>query len=295
MAASARRFLARAASSFGLALTATALTAGYAHADIPIAGQGDSTVVQCDSDPAVAAAPGERNVECDRCDTVPRAETARNATISVLVVGDQGVFRSGLRAVVGGRSDLRYLPETTDAATLPADIRRLRPDIALLDLDIPSLDAMITADPEQTFGSTRILTFTDHVTDENVYRAMRLGASGLLTKNLGSRQLISAIHRTALEDALIDPRLTRRVTARLANGTNPFPPAPEADSLTTRESEVLLLIAAAHTNPEIADILGIGEQTVKTHVSNVLAKLGVRDRVHAAVYAHTHRLTHVDR
>ncbi|RDI55342.1 LuxR C-terminal-related transcriptional regulator [Nocardia mexicana] len=286
---STRRILARAASSLALAVTATVLSAGYAQADTSIAAPSDTTVGRCDAASTAAGTPGERHIERDRCDAVPPTDTARQA-VSVLIIGDRGVFRSGLRAVIGGRADMRYLAETTDAATVPEDIRRLRPDVALLDLDIPGLDAVLTAEPEQTFGSTRFLTFTDHPTDENVYRAMRLGASGFLTKNLSSERLISAIQRTAHEDALLDPRLTRRMMTRLAYGANPFPPAPEAASLTTREHEVLLLVAAAHTNPEIADILGIGEQTVKTHVSNVLAKIGVRDRVQAAVYAHTRRL-----
>ncbi|MBF6170945.1 LuxR C-terminal-related transcriptional regulator [Nocardia blacklockiae] len=270
MNTSSRRFLARAASSLALALTASVLSAGCAHAETPISA--DTAVGQRDGEAAGAA------------------EVARPAPISVLAVGDHAVFRSGLRAVVESRPDLRYLADTADAAAVPADIRRLRPDVALVDLDSAGLDRVLAAEPEQTFGSTRILTFTDHATDENVYRAVRLGASGFLTKDLGAEQLVSAIRRTAREDALIDPRLTRRLVTRLADGPDPFPQAPAAASLTAREHEVLLLIAAAHTNPEIAALLDIGEQTVKSHVSHILAKLGVRDRVHAAVYAHTRRL-----
>ncbi|WP_280364653.1 response regulator transcription factor [Nocardia wallacei] len=286
---SSRRLLARAATSLALAATATMLTAGCAHAHTTIAGHTDSTLGQREPGSAPKS-PGDvagQPTTCDRCDTAP-PPTARTSTISVLIAGDQVVFRSGVRAVVGTQTDLHCVAEV-GAATAPADLRRLRPDVAVLDLDTPGLDDALAADPTLTDG-TRLLTFTEHATDENLYRAVRLGASGFLTKDLPAERLVTAIRRAAHQDDLIDPRLTRRLVTRLAHGDDPFPPAPEAEALTTREHEILLLIARAHTNPEIAELLGIGEQTVKTHVSHVLSKLGVRDRVHAAVYAHTRHL-----
>lgn len=267
---SSRRLLARAASSLALAATATMLTAGCAQADTTIAGHSDSTL-------------GQR----DRCDTAPPLP-ARTSTISVVVAGDQLVFRSGVRAVVGAQADLRCVAEV-GTATAPTDIRRLRPDVTVLDLDTPGLDNALAAESTLT-DTTRLLTFAEHATDENLYRALRLGASGFLTKDVAADRLVAAVRRAAHQDALIDPRLTRRLITRLADDAEPFPAAPEAESLTAREHEILLLIARAHTNPEIAELLGIGEQTVKTHVSHVLSKLGVRDRVHAAVYAHTRHL-----
>ncbi|WP_433709434.1 LuxR C-terminal-related transcriptional regulator [Nocardia sp. CA-084685] len=156
---------------------------------------------------------------------------------------------------------------------------------------MPGLNDMATIETvAQLRSRTRILTLATSDTDENPYRALHLGTSGFLTKALPSEDLISAIRITARGDILIDPRLTRRLIVRLTDGIELFPAAPEVETLTARQYEVLLLIAKAHTNPEIARALGVGEQTVKTHVSNMLAKLGVRDRVHAVVHAHTRRL-----
>ncbi|WP_280255577.1 response regulator transcription factor [Nocardia wallacei] len=276
---SSRRLLARAASSLALAATATMLTASCAHADTTLGSRTESAQGQgetgCTPTPSASS------------DTAPRPAT-RTSTISVVIAGDQVVFRAGVRAVVGAQPDLHCVAEV-GAATASADIRRLRPDVAVLDLDTPDPDDALAAEPALA-DRTRLLTFTEHATEENLYRALRLGASGFLTKDLAADRLVAAIRRAAHQDALIDPRLTSRLVTRLAHGIEPFAPAPEAESLTTREHEILQLIARAHTNPEIAELLGIGEQTVKTHVSHVLSKLGVRDRVHAAVYAHTRHL-----
>ncbi|MFI5782281.1 LuxR C-terminal-related transcriptional regulator [Nocardia sp. NPDC051570] len=259
------RPLLRVVSSLLLAITATMLSVGYAHAEAP---------------PAVRRDIGE-------LDTVAAAP---HSTISVLLAGDHAVFRSGLRAVIGAQPDLRCVAEVADPAAALGDIRRLRPDVAIVDLDMPGLDDPTLDSVAALGGATRILTLATGETDENLYRALRLGASGFLTKSLPSRDLVSAIRTAARGEALIDPRATRRLITRLTDGIEPFPAAPELATLTAREHEVLLLIARAHTNPEIARILGVGEQTIKTHVSNVLAKLGVRDRVQAVVYAHTRRI-----
>lgn len=247
--------------------------------------------------PTASAASGavdtHQPVDCDRhldgswVDT----ESTSRATISVLLADNHVVFRSGLRAAVGTQPDIECVSEVDHGVAAIREIERLRPDVALLDLDLPGLDSPATIDAVAGLaGATRILTLTTSDTDENLYRALCLGASGFLVKTLPSTGLISAIRMAARGDALIDPSLTRRLVTRLATGIEPFPSAPEVETLTAREHQVLLLIAKAYTNPEIADALGVGEQTVKTHVSNVLAKLGVRDRVHAAVYAHTRRI-----
>ncbi|MCM6774813.1 response regulator transcription factor [Nocardia sp. CDC159] len=215
----------------------------------------------------------------------------RPAPISVLLANDHIVFRSGLRSVLATQPDIRCVGEVGDGPAAIREMGRLRPDVAILDLDMPGLDDPALVRTVAALGeSTRILALTAHDTEENLYRAMRLGASGFLVKSLPSQDLIAAVRTAARGDALIDPRRTRLLIERLTRGSEPFPSAPEVDTLTAREYEVLLLIAKAHTNPEIARVLGVGEQTVKTHVSNVLAKLGVRDRVHAAVYAHTRRI-----
>lgn len=265
--------LRRAASSLALAITAATLSVG-------------GTIA-----PAHSAAPASLPVAQNSGVVQPPAaiETATPSMISVLIADGHVVFRSGLRAVIGAQPDFECVAEVGDGAAAISEIQRLKPDVALVCLDMPGLD--YSAAPAAALsGSTQILTLTNSASDENLYRAMCLGASGFLAKSLPSDGLVSAIRTAAHGTALIDPSLTRRLIARLTTGIEPFPAAPEIETLTAREHEVLLLIANAYTNPEIARILGVGEQTVKTHVSNVLAKLGVRDRVHAAVYAHTRRI-----
>ncbi|MEV4129957.1 response regulator transcription factor [Nocardia sp. NPDC049707] len=272
---STRPLLLRLVSTLVLAISATVLSAGSAHAVTPIAGRSAAMGL----DPRAADPP------------VDIVAAPRDSTISVLLANDQIVFRSGLRAVIDSQPDLRCVAEVGDGAAAIREMRRLRPDIAILDLDMPGLGDPAAFETVAALGGTsRILTLTAEDTDENLYRALRLGTSGFLTKTLPARDLVSAIRIAAHRDALIDPRLTRRLITRLTHGIEPFPAAPEVAALTPREHEVLLLMAKAYTNPEIAAALGVGEQTVKTHVSNVLAKLGVRDRVHAVVYAHTRRI-----
>ncbi|WP_454198045.1 LuxR C-terminal-related transcriptional regulator [Nocardia sp. Marseille-Q1738] len=287
------------ASSLVLAITATMLSVGCAHADTPIAGRIDT--MECDprgSEASIPETPGtveerqpaEHTRPADLSPVGIVAATQRSM-ISVLLANDHTVFRSGLRAVIGAHPDIECVAEVGDGGAAIREMERLQPDVAILDLDMPGLDDSAAMETVAALGSsTQILTLATCDSDENLYRALCLGTSGFLTKTLSSQDLISAIRIAARGDALIDPRLTRRLLARLTNGNEPFPAAPEVETLTAREHQVLLLIAKAYTNPEIARALGVGEQTVKTHVSNVLAKLGVRDRVQAVVYAYTRRL-----
>ncbi|MFE9577580.1 LuxR C-terminal-related transcriptional regulator [Nocardia sp. NPDC006044] len=264
--------LLKVASSFVLAITAATLSV----TGVPSATAATSGTVETQQ-----PIDGGRHVD--------RARTDATSAISVLLADNQVVFRSGLRAAIGTQPDIECVAEVDHGVAAIREIERLRPDVALLDLDLPGIDG--TVDAFAALGdATRILTLTSSDTDENLYRALCLGASGFLVKTLPSTGLISAVRMAARGDALIDPSLTRRLVTRLAAGIEPFPAAPEVENLTAREHQVLMLIAKAYTNPEIAEALGVGEQTVKTHVSNVLAKLGVRDRVHAAVYAHTRRI-----
>ncbi|MEU7143633.1 response regulator transcription factor [Nocardia sp. NPDC046473] len=268
--------LRKVASSFVLAITAATLSV----TGVPSASAAASSAV--DTHPPV-----DRHIDRSQVDT----ESTSRATISVLLADNHAVFRTGLRAAIGTQPDIECVAEVDHGVAAIREIERLRPDVALLDLDLPGLDGPATIDAFAALGgATRILTLASSGTDENLYRALCLGASGFLVKTLPSTGLISAVRMAARGDALIDPSLTRRLVTRLATGIEPFPAAPEVETLTAREHQVLMLIARAYTNPEIAEALGVGEQTVKTHVSNVLAKLGVRDRVHAAVYAHTRRI-----
>ncbi|RJO74086.1 DNA-binding response regulator [Nocardia panacis] len=277
-----KRHLLRVASTLVLALTASTVSAGPALAAAPTTAAGGVTELE-PRHPAPASA--DQGV-CP-ADAAPQARP----TITVLLANDHPVFRTGLRAALGTEPDLECVAEVDDGAAATREIARLRPDIAILDLDMPDLADPAVLDSVADLGSrTRLLTLTARDTDENLYRALRLGASAFLTKTLPPPELVAAIRAAVRGHTLLDPHRTGRLIARLTTGIDPFPTAPELAALSAREHEVLLLIADARTNPEIARALGVGEQTVKTHVSNVLAKLGVRDRVHAAVYAHTRRI-----
>ncbi|WP_307867939.1 response regulator transcription factor [Umezawaea beigongshangensis] len=213
-------------------------------------------------------------------------------TLRVLLADDHALFRSGMRAVLDTQPDLECVAEVADGREAVALAARLRPDVAVLDVRMPKLDGLAAA--EAILGApgnvTRVLVLTTYDSDEYVYRALRAGASGFLLKSLPPEEMISAMRVAVRGDALIDPSVTRRLITRFATSIEPPPAPPEVRRLTSREQEVLLLIAAARSNAEIAAQLHVGEETVKTHVSRVLTKLGLRDRVHAAVYAYAHGL-----
>ncbi|OQR61601.1 DNA-binding response regulator [Streptomyces maremycinicus] len=213
-------------------------------------------------------------------------------TVRVLIADDHAMFRSGLRAVLDTQPDLECVGEAADGRTAVTEVRRLRPDVAILDIRMPRLDGLhvteeILADPRNT---TKVILLTTYDQDAYVHRALRAGTSGFLLKSLPPEELIAAVRVAARGDALIDPSVTRRLISRLADGvaTPALPPA--LDHLTARERDVLLLLAHAYSNAEIATRLGIGDETVKTHVSRILTKLDLRDRVHAVAYAHLHGL-----
>ncbi|MFC9897067.1 LuxR C-terminal-related transcriptional regulator [Nocardia sp. NPDC127579] len=250
VANSSHRALLRVVSTVVLALTAMTLGIPAAHAS---------------SRPAPAA------------DSAPRARQM----ISVLLADGQLFFRTGMRAAIAGQADLSCVAEVGDGPAAVREIQRLRPDVALVDLDLPGL----AATPFEA-GVTRVLALGAEHTDENLYRALRLGATGFFARPRPVNDLLAAVRAAVHGTALIDPVLTRQLVTRLSAGGEPFPAPPQAETLTPREHDVLGLLAQGYTNPEIGRALGIGAQTVKTHVSHVLTKLGVRDRVHAAVYAH---------
>ncbi|RZQ64382.1 response regulator [Amycolatopsis suaedae] len=211
-------------------------------------------------------------------------------TLRVLLADDHDLFRSGLRAVLATQPDLECVGEAADGHAAVAEAQRLRPDVAVLDVRMPRLDGLgaterILSAPGNT---TRVLVLTTHDLDDYVYRALRAGASGFLLKNLPPEELVSAVRVAGRGDALIDPSVTRRLVERFTTSIVPAERAPGLDRLTPREREVLLLLADARSNAEIAEHLGVGDETVKTHVSRILTKLDLRDRVHAVVYAYQH-------
>ncbi|WP_036567440.1 response regulator transcription factor [Nocardia sp. BMG51109] len=213
------------------------------------------------------------------------------APLRVLVADDHTMFRSGLRAVLDSQADLDCVAEVGDGRSAVAETFRLRPDIAILDVRMPKLDGLAATESIVAAGGTHVLVLTTYDSEANLYRALRAGASGFLLKSLPPEELVTAIRIASRGDALIDPSMTKRLAARFAGSLTAPAAPPELALLTAREREVLLLVAAGHSNGEIAVHLGVGDETVKTHVSRVLAKLGVRDRIHAVVYAHRHGLT----
>ncbi|GAA2819524.1 response regulator [Crossiella cryophila] len=213
-------------------------------------------------------------------------------TVRVLLADDHAMLRSGLRALLDTQADLECVGEAADGRAAVAEVARLRPDVAMLDIRMPKVDGLsateaILAAPD---NRTKVVVLTTYDNDEYVYRALRAGASGFLLKSLPPEELLTAIRVAARGDALIDPSVTQRLIARFAGSLAPPASDPGLDSLTVREREVLLLVARACSNAEIAAALHVGDETVKTHVSRILAKLGLRDRVHAVVYAHLNGL-----
>jgi DNA-binding NarL/FixJ family response regulator len=213
-----------------------------------------------------------------------------NSPIRVLIADDHAMFRSGLRAVMQAHPDTEPVADVGDGRSAVAEVARLRPDVAILDVRMPKLDGLAATEAIVAAGGTRVLVLTTYDSEANLARALQAGASGFLLKTLPPEELIAAVRIAARGDAVIDPSMTRRLAARFAGTLTDAAEPPEVATLTAREKQVLLLLADARSNSEIAAALHVGEETVKTHVSRVLAKLGVRDRIHAVVYAHQHRM-----
>ncbi|MGI5273083.1 response regulator [Nonomuraea sp. CA-218870] len=206
-------------------------------------------------------------------------------TVGVVVADDQAMIRAGLRLIIGTQPDLTVLGEAADGRAAIDLVVRLRPDVVLLDIDMPGVDGLaaageILAAPRPP----RVIMLTTYDTDENLDRALRAGVSGFLLKVSPPERLFAAIRAAAGGEALLDPAVTGRVIA--GYGRVPKPPAPAAEGLTPREREVLRLIAGGLSNGEIAAALVITEATVSTHINRLLAKLGLRDRAQAVRYAY---------
>jgi len=207
-------------------------------------------------------------------------------TISVVIADDQRMVRAGLRMVIETEPDMNVVAEASDGIEAVSVVRRLRPDVVLMDIAMPRQDGLtatrtLLADP----GAPRIIVLTTFDTDENLYNALRAGASGFLLKVSSPEHLITAIRVVAGGEALLDPAVTTRVISAFAGRPGPTPP-PALAELTPRETDVLRLMARGLSNAEIAASLTVGEATVKTHVARVLMKLDLRDRVQAVVYAY---------
>ncbi len=208
--------------------------------------------------------------------------------ITVLVVDDQELMRAGLKMVLGAHPDIEVVAEADNGATAVRLAGELIPDVVLMDVRMPVVDGVTaTAQILESGCGSRVLVMTTFDLDEHALGALRAGASGFLLKDTPPEDLISAIRSVAAGDAVVSPKVTKRLLNRLIAADPTRARDPEIlDVLTAREREVLEQIAAGRSNAEIAAELFLSEATVKTHVGRVLTKLGLRDRVQAVVLAY---------
>lgn len=215
-----------------------------------------------------------------------------------MVVDDQGLVRAGFRMILEAQPDMEVVAEAADGAEAVAAARRLRPDVVLMDIRMPGVDGLQATRELAGPGVTdpvKVLILTTFDLDDYVYQALRAGASGFLLKDLRREDLVRAVRVVAAGDALLAPSITRRLIGEFARRPHAVQRAHAVvEALTGREREVLELMARGQSNAEIAASLVIGEQTVKTHVGNVLAKLSLRDRVHAVILAYETGLVQPD-
>jgi DNA-binding NarL/FixJ family response regulator len=206
--------------------------------------------------------------------------------ISVVIADDQGMVRAGFRSLLGGEPDITVVGEAIDGETAVRLVRQHRPDVVLMDIRMPVLDGLAATRRLVEFGiPSRVLVLTTFDLDEYVFEALRAGASGFLLKDATAEELVTAVRTLAAGESLLDPAVTRRVIDAFARVPQPRPDAQLA-RLTEREVQVLRLIARGLSNAEIARELVVSDATAKTHVSNVLLKLELRDRIHAVIYAY---------
>ena len=205
----------------------------------------------------------------------------------VLIADDQALVRSGFRLVVETREDLEVVGEAENGTEAVRLTGELEPDVILMDIRMPEVDGIEATRQIVASGSAaRILVLTTFDADEYVYAAIRAGASGFLLKDVRPTDLVDAIRLVASGNALLGPTVTERLLERFADGGGNGEAVAAVAALTAREREILRLLAGGLSNAELADLLVVGETTVKTHVSSVLRKLGVRDRVQAVIVAY---------
>jgi DNA-binding NarL/FixJ family response regulator len=215
--------------------------------------------------------------------------SATSAPVRIVIADDQQIVRDGFAALLDSQPDFAVVGTAADGDEATCVCRRLQPDVVLMDVRMPGTDGIeatrrLAADADPP----RVLILTTFDLDEYVYDALRAGASGFLLKDVTAERLFDAVRIIAAGDALLAPNVTRRLISEFAR-QHPTPAAaiiPQLDQLTRRETEVLQLLAEGLSNPEIAARLVVTEETVKTHVSRVLRKLGLRDRTQAVITAY---------
>jgi DNA-binding NarL/FixJ family response regulator len=212
--------------------------------------------------------------------------------VRVLIVDDDALMRAGLRGVLSGDPGIEVVGESGDGRDALYRTRLLSPDLVLMDIRMPELDGIAaTRDLLAAFPDVKVVILTTFEQDDYIFGALSAGASGFMLKRTRPEELRAALHTVAAGDSLLSPSVTSRVIARMAQ--QPVPSSTvdaRLAALTQREREVLELVARGLSNHEIAAALVIEESTVKTHTKRILAKLGVRDRVQAVIFAYEHGL-----
>ena len=210
-------------------------------------------------------------------------------TIRVLLVDDQALFREGLSTLLSVQDDVAVVGEAENGAAALEAIARLKPDVVLMDIRMPVLDGVAATKRITTeFPNCRVIMLTTFDDDEYIFEGLRAGAVGYLLKDVSSTKLLEAIQAASHGDSFLQPAVAAKLVAEFARiKSDPSPPAQQTlvEPLSARELEILGLLAQGHSNREIANSLYLAEGTVKNHVTNILGKLGVRDRTQAALKA----------
>jgi RNA polymerase sigma factor (sigma-70 family) len=206
----------------------------------------------------------------------------------VLIADDEDLMRAGLVELLSGEPDIDIVGQASTGTEAVEQARRLEPDVVVMDVRMPDLDGIAaTRELSHAVPTTKVLILTTFEQDDYIFDALRAGASGFLLKRARPEELVAAVHTVAAGDALLSPSVTRRVIDRMAQQPSPaLRDRAKLAELTPREREVLQLIARGMSNREIAAALVIEETTVRTHVKRILAKLGLRDRVQAVIFAY---------
>jgi DNA-binding NarL/FixJ family response regulator len=215
--------------------------------------------------------------------------TAAARPIRVVIADDHHLVRTGFRVILETEDDIEVVGEASDGAQAVACVRTAAPDVVLMDVEMPGTDGLEATRQITAVDGPAVLILTTFDRDDYLFAALQAGASGFLLKNGTPEDLLDAVRVLARGDALLAPAVTRRVIAAFSRpGAAATTDGAALAELTPREREVLVQVAAGATNAEIAATLHLGETTVKTHVSRVLMKLGVRDRTQAVVFAYEH-------
>jgi DNA-binding NarL/FixJ family response regulator len=212
--------------------------------------------------------------------------------IRLLIVDDEALVREGLRMILDAQPDMEVVGEAADGRAALELAARLDPDVVLMDIRMPRLDGLeatrrLLSEPTR---AARVLILTTFDLDEYVYFALRAGASGFLLKSTRPHDLIAAVRATAAGDTLLAPEVTRRLIEAFVTQPPPAAGSPALETLTPREREVLGHIARGQSNAEIAGLLYLSDETIKTHASRIFSKLGARDRTQAVILAYEHGL-----